>query len=199
MAENRSSNQTTTQANQERGRENQPRGGQLTRHEQNQGLLTPFGFMRRFTEDIDRLFDDFMRNPFGLTRGTQGSLLTGLGGLQGTWSPQIEMFQRDSDLVVRAELPGLNKDDVQVEINDDVLTIQGERRQEREENRGGLFHSERVYGNFYRAVPLPEGVIAESAKATFKNGVLEITLQAPPAETRRGRRLEIQDASQQKK
>ncbi len=195
MAESRSSNPTSTQTTQERG----TRGGELTRREQNLGALTPLGFMRRFTEDMDRLFDDFVRNPFGLTTGRQGGLLSGLGGLQGTWSPQIEVLQRDTDLVVRAELPGLNKDDVQVEVNDDVLTIRGERRQEHEETRGGVYHSERSYGNFNRTIPLPEGVIAESAKATFKNGVLEITMQAPPSETRKGRRLEIQDVSQSKK
>jgi HSP20 family protein len=97
-------------------------------------------------------------------------------------------------LIVRAELPGLNKDDVHVDINDDVLTIQGERKQEHEEEREGVYRTERQYGSFYRAIPLPEGTIADSAKATFKNGVLEITLQAPPREVSRGRRLEIKES-----
>jgi HSP20 family protein len=75
------------------------------------------------------------------------------------------------------------------------LTIRGQRREQHEEEREGYFHSERQYGEFYRAVPLPEGAIGESAKATFRDGVLEVTMQAAPSETRRGRRLEIQDAS----
>ena len=82
-----------------------------------------------------------------------------------------------------------------VEIDDDVLTIEGERRQEREENRGGVYHSERSYGRFSRAIPLPEGAIPESAKATFKDGVLEITIQTPPSDTRKKQQVQIEGAS----
>ena len=81
-----------------------------------------------------------------------------------------------------------------VEIRDDALVIEGERKQEREEEREGLYRNERVYGSFYRTIPLPEGTIADSAKATFKNGVLEVVLQAPPQEVSRGRRLEIKES-----
>ncbi len=169
---------------------NQQMGEQLSRRDEHEGLLTPFGFMRRFSEDMDRLFEDFIRNPFGLTPSARGMA----GVTHGTWAPNIEVFQRDSNFIVRAELPGLNKDNVQVEINNDMLTLSGERRQEREENRGGVYHSERSYGTFYRSIPLPEGVISESAEATFNNGVLEITLQAPPSGVAKGRRLEIKDA-----
>jgi HSP20 family protein len=107
------------------------------------------------------------------------------------WSPQIEMFQHGNDLVVRADLPGMTKDDIHVDINDNILSIQGERKQEHEEEREGWYRNERSYGSFYRAVPLPEGTIADSAKASFKDGVLEVVLQAPPREVNRGRRLEI--------
>jgi HSP20 family protein len=96
---------------------------------------------------------------------------------------------------VRAELPGLKKDDIQVELKEDVITIQGSRKEEHEEEREGYYHSEREYGQFYRTIPLPEGVISESAQASFKDGVLEITMQAPPAEATRGRRVEIKDAA----
>jgi HSP20 family protein len=186
----RGSNPRTNQSMEQQSQQ----GTQLSRREENRGLLTPFGFMRRFSEDMDRLFEDFIRNPFGLSQTGRG-LLSQLGA-QRAWAPNIEVFQRDSDFVVRAELPGLNKDDVQVEINNDMLTISGERQQEREENRGGVYHSERSYGTFYRSIPLPEGVIPESAQATFKDGVLEITLQAPPSQVTKGRRLEIKDTSE---
>jgi len=138
---------------------------------------------QRWNDEMDRLFEDFGfgRNVFS---GRQSV---------GAWAPQLEAFQRGNDLVVRADLPGLRKEDVQVEINDDVLTIQGERKQEHEEEREGVYRNERSYGSFYRAVPLPEGTIADSAKATFKDGVLEIVLQAPPREVSRGRRLEIKE------
>ena len=158
----------------------------LTRREP-RGLsgISPFSSVfQRWSDDMDRLFEDFGfgRNVFTTRQNV------------GAWAPQIEVFQRGNDLVLRADLPGLRKEDVQVEINDDVLTIQGERKQEHEEEREGWYRNERSYGSFYRAVPLPEGTIADSAKATFKNGVLEVVLQAPPREVSRGRRLEIKES-----
>src|SRR5262249_12190231 len=101
--------------------------------------------------------------------------------------------QKGDKYIVRAELPGLKKDDVQVELTENALTIQGERREQHEEEREGYFQSEREYGTFYRSVPLPEGVITESAQGTFRDGVLEITMQAPPAEASRGRRIDIKE------
>ena len=112
-------------------------------------------------------------------------------GAPALWSPQIETFQRGDQFVVRADLPGLKREDVNIELTDDSLTIEGERREEREEDREGYYRSERSYGSFYRVVPLPEGAITESAKATFKNGVLEVEVQAPPREVSRKRRIEI--------
>jgi HSP20 family protein len=148
-------------------------------------VASPFSsIFQRWNDEMDRLFDDFGFGRFPAPRGLAA----------GAWSPQIEVSQRGNELIVRAELAGLKKDDVHVDIKDDVLTIQGERKQEHEEEREGVYRSERQYGSFYRVVPLPEGTIADSAKATFKNGVLEITLQAPPREVSRGRRLEIKEA-----
>lgn len=115
---------------------------------------------------------------------------------QNLWSPQIETFQRGSEFVVRADLPGLNKDDVKIDITDDTLTIEGERHEEHEEDREGYYRSERSYGSFCRVVPLPEGAITDSAKAQFNNGVLEIVVQAPPREVSRGRRVEIAEAGE---
>ena len=112
------------------------------------------------------------------------------------WAPQIETFQRGDQFVVRADLPGLKKEDVNIDLTDDAIAIEGERREEREEDREGYYRSERTYGSFYRVVPLPEGAITESAKASFKDGVLEITVQAPPREVSRRRRLEIGDSTE---
>ena len=80
-----------------------------------------------------------------------------------------------------------------VEINDDSVSIQGERKREHEEEREGYYRTERSYGSFYRVVPLPEGAITEQAKASFKDGVLEITMPAPPSS--KGRRLEISEGA----
>jgi HSP20 family protein len=86
---------------------------------------------------------------------------------------------------------------VKVDVTDGAVTIQGERRREREEEQAGVYRSERSYGSFYRAIPLPDGAIADQAKASFNNGVLEITMPAPPEQVNRGRRLEINEGSGQ--
>jgi HSP20 family protein len=157
----------------------------------------PFALMRRFSEEMDRLFGDF---------GTGRSWLEapggrGLGFPQAQWAPPIEIFERDNQLVVRADLnqlvvradlPGLSKDDIEIETTDNMLTIAGERREEREETRGGYRHSERRYGRFSRSISLPEGVNAEDVRAAFENRVLEITVPMPQRE-RREQRIAIQE------
>ncbi len=115
----------------------------------------------------------------------------GMLGRSSTLQPSVEVFQRGDEFVVRADLPGLRRDDVTVEITEDVLTIEGERREERQDRQEGYYRSERSYGSFYRTIPLPEGAISESARADFKDGVLEVIVQAPPHEVSRGRRIEI--------
>jgi HSP20 family protein len=150
-------------------------------------FATPFRTMRRISEDMDRFFDRAF-GDFALGRNTPG-----LGALAGgaSWSPRIEAFQKDSQFIVRAELPGLKKEDVRVNVSDSCITIEGERRHEFEENRDGVFHTERSYGSFFREIPLPEGAIGDKAEATFKDGVLEVKLDAPPREVARGRSIDI--------
>jgi hypothetical protein len=95
-----------------------------------------------------------------------------------------------------ADLPGLTKDDINVDITDDALVIRGERKSEREENEEGYYRSERSYGSFYRQIPLPEGVNVDDADATFRDGVLEITMTAPERAAEQCRRLEIREGSE---
>ena len=144
---------------------------------------TPFEFMRRFGEEMDKLFGDFSLNRGWLAPGAE----------HGAWAPQVEIFERDGELVVRADLPGLTKEDVNIEIDNDAITIEGERHSEAEENREGFYRTERTYGKFYRRVPLPDGVDAENADATFRNGVLEVTLEAPKRTEAKPRRVEISE------
>ena len=149
---------------------------------------TPFEFMRRFGEEMDKLFGDF---DFG-----RGWLPPAIArGGPGLWAPQIEMFEQDEQLIVRADLPGLTSDDVNVEIDNDAITIEGERRSEQNENREGFYRTERSYGKFYRRLPLPDGVEAENADATFRDGVLEITMNAPKRTESKPRKVEISNAS----
>jgi HSP20 family molecular chaperone IbpA len=109
------------------------------------------------------------------------------------WAPDIDVFHRNNELTIRADLPGLKRDEVSVDITDDAVTIQGERKREKEEEREGYYRSERSYGSFCRVVPLPEGAITDEAKANFHDGVLEITMPAPPGS--KGRRLEITEGT----
>lgn len=170
-------------------RKQQPQGGStqtaLSQRQQSMpGLITsPFSFMRRFGEGMEQLFADF---------GVGGLMPRGFNELA-AWTPQIEMFERDKQLVIRADLPGLKKDDVQIELRDDSVVIQGERQEERKEEREGFYSTERMYGRFYREIPLPEGAHTDEATATFHDGVLEIAIPHEEGETR-GRQLEIQDA-----
>ena len=111
-----------------------------------------------------------MIQEFGLERDS---------GNKAGWSPAIEVTERDGKYNVRAELPGLSPDDVKVEVVNDSLVIQGERKVEREEKDGGVQRTERQYGLFYRSIPLPEGADLEHANAKFQNGMLEVTIPVP--------------------
>ena len=148
--------------------------------------LSPFSFVGRVMEEMDRLTEDF-----GLGRGLLATVDHNL--LRGAWAPQVEMFERNGELVVRADLPGLSKDEVRVELADGALTIEGERRGEQEEKGEGFYRSERSYGTFYRRLPLPEGVRTDNAAATFNNGVLEVTMPLAKRESKAARKLEIRD------
>lgn len=135
---------------------------------------SPFELVRRFSEEMERAFENF-----GLSRDS-------FGGAQSTfWAPSVEVFERENNLVVRADLPGLNKDDVKVEMTDEGLVIQGERKLEHEEKGEGFYRSERSYGQFYRVIPLPEGANTEQATAQFDNGVLEVAVPVPESQRRR--------------
>ena len=181
-----------TRTNEGRGEQQPAEGGRLQKSSgQNRGmarrdpfelLSSPFSLFRRMQEDMDRVF-----SGFGMGRG----LMSPFGEQGGDWAPAIEAFQRGNEFVVRADVPGLSRDDLTVEVGEDALTIQGERKYDHEEEHEGVYRSERSYGSFYRVVPLPEGAVADSAKADFANGVLEVVVQAPSHEVRRGRKVEI--------
>lgn len=158
----------------------------------NAGMIetaTPFGFMKRFAEDMERLFEDFQGFRFGSLLGREFFPFT-KEFEHVDWVPKIEVSERNGELSVRADLPGLKKDDVKVELTDEALTLSGERKEEKEEKGEGYYRSERSYGSFYRYVPLPKGAKTDTAKAEFHDGVLEVKLQVPKSETRT-RRLEI--------
>ena len=146
---------------------------------------SPFSLMRRLSDDMERMFED----TWGIRRSPR--LFRSFEFPETRWTPQIEAFERKGEFVVRADLPGMTKENITVEINDGELLLKGERREEKEQKEKGYYASERSYGAFYRAVPLPEGVKAAEANATFKDGVLEIVMPAAKTPEKHGRQLEI--------
>ena len=142
--------------------------------------MNPFSLMTRMMEEMDRVFGDG-----GLAREAGGAVL---------WSPAIEVSEREGNYVVRAELPGLKPEDVKLEVENDALVLQGERKYEHQEERGDMRRTEIRYGQFYRAIPLPEGAKVDQAHAKFEKGVLEVTVPVPKQETQR-KQIPIQTAS----
>lgn len=149
------------------------------------GMRDPFALLRQMTAELDRAFDDWplaRRPSFSPT-----------GAAQAGWTPRIDVFERDNRLVTRVDLPGMKKEDVSVEVGDGQLALSGERKRETEEKKDNLYRSEREYGSFYRAVPLPEGIKVEDIKATFADGVLEVSVPLPVRTEPSARRIEIED------
>lgn len=138
---------------------------------------SPFGLMRRMVEDMDRMLEEF-----------------GFGRGETLWAPQVDVFEREGELVVRADLPGMNEKDIRIEVQGDILVLAGDRKYEHEKQEGGVWRSERSYGVFRRAIPLPEGTDPNNITATFDNGVLEVCVKLPPQE-RQSKRIEVKSGS----
>ena len=162
--------------------------------------MTPWALMRRMSEELDQLFESLGGARGGLAPAAQAgepassgtrTATADFGAPAAAWVPRIEVLRRPNAIVVRADVSGVNPNDIEVSVEDRLLTISGERRQEeREEEEPGLIRSELSYGAFYRAIPLPEGSDEERIIATFRNGVLEITI--PVSEQQAGRRIPVQ-------
>jgi len=142
-------------------------------------------------DDMDRFFENF---------GSASSLFPALHGARqdwalGTWAPDVEVSERDGNLMVSADLPGIRKEDIDIELQDDALILRGHRNEEHEEKRGNVSYSERSYGSFVRTVALPSAVKPDDIDATFQNGVLQVTLRLPQESSRR--RIQIRGGEEQ--
>jgi HSP20 family protein len=142
-----------------------------------------FGFplFQRLSRELDDMF-----NTFGIERTFTEPVNTG-------WMPDVEMLTKNNELIVRADVPGLTKEDLTIELTEESLVLKGERKHEKEEKREGVYRTERYYGSFYRALPLPEGVKIDNAKAVVHDGVLEITVPLVKVEAKT-KKLEITEA-----
>ncbi|MFO7276181.1 MAG: Hsp20/alpha crystallin family protein [Pseudomonadota bacterium] len=154
---------------------------------------SPFGMMLQFSREMDRLMDSFFNRNFLSPFGSMfESALPSFGaGIPELWTPRIDVRQKGDNLVICADLPGVRKEDINIECDADSIAISGERREEREEGgeQQGYRMTERSYGSFYRRIPLPDGVNPDEIKASMRDGVLEITVPLPKGQRRR---IEIQ-------
>ena len=146
---------------------------------------SPLSLMRRMMGDMDRLFGAFgsssvfpaFDEPFE----------------RSFWAPQIDVFERGNDVVVHADLPGLRQEDLHVNVDQNVLTISGQRARERtsEQQQSGMRYSERSFGSFQRSIALADGTDAAQIRASFENGVLEVTAPIPEQARSKGQEIPI--------
>jgi HSP20 family protein len=134
--------------------------------------------LQTLQQEVNRLFGSVFDTPTG----------AGNGGSR-RWIPAMDLVEQGDHYVLRADLPGLSEEDVKVELEDNVLTIAGERKSEHEQRKEGYYRVERASGHFSRSLTLPEGIDPESIQAHFKNGVLEV--RVPKPEERKPRRVAI--------
>lgn len=142
-------------------------------------MLRPFALLREMTDWMDQAFE----GDLPITRGER------------MWAPAVEVRESGNNIMVCADLPGINPSDVKIEADNNTLVIQGERKQEEHKEGEGFRRSERFYGTFFRAIPMPENAKLDNAKAEFRNGVLEITVPVDQAQSQR-KQIPIQGASQ---
>ncbi|MCC7024831.1 MAG: Hsp20/alpha crystallin family protein [Thermomicrobiales bacterium] len=170
----------------ERGRSLAPVGDQRPRR------WEPATLLEEIQTDLSRLLE---LGPFGtwpLGRALRRMPAMPLAGM-----PRVDVFEREGALVVKAELPGIKKEDIDLEIVDGDLVLRAERREEREVNEENWYRMERNYGSLYRRLPLPEDVQTEQIQAALTDGVLEVTIPKPPTREPQVQRIAIAESHQE--
>jgi len=132
---------------------------------------------------FDRLFDDFFRAP-GAEANTEAS------GVR-TWSPAVDIEESDKEITLKADLPEVDEKDLSIKVEDDVLTVEAERKFENETKKENYHRIERAYGSFHRRFALPEGVDVDKIKAAYDKGVLKVTLPKSPGRQPKVRQISV--------
>ncbi|MCI0484043.1 MAG: Hsp20/alpha crystallin family protein [candidate division NC10 bacterium] len=140
----------------------------------------PFQDLVSLQERMNRLFEQTLDR----SRGEREVMVAG------TWAPAVDIYETPESIVLQAELPGLGKDDIDIQVRDNVLTLKGERRSEKEVKEGNYLRVERAYGGFQRAFTLPAAVQADKIRAVFKDGVLDVSI--PKAEEAKPKQIKIE-------
>lgn len=144
-------------------------------------LLSPF-------EEMERWIDETFWRPFSLLRPSLTGRLSGAEFV----TPSVDIFEEGDNIVVKADLPGLSKDDINITLVDDVMTISGEKRMEETTHEKNYYAHERSYGKFSRTIRLPIQVMGDRAKAKFENGILEISVPKTEEAKRKEKKIEIE-------
>ncbi len=147
-------------------------------------MLSPFRGFRDVRSEMEQVFDEMLGGLSRWPAARQRQQVT-------EWAPAIDALSRNGDLVIRAELPGVKLEDVDITLQDSVLTISGQHKTEREEESGGYHIRERRHGSFRRSMTLPEGVDDSKIHARFEDGVLEVTVEGAAA-VREPKRIQIE-------
>jgi HSP20 family protein len=145
----------------------------------------PFIDLARWDHDMDRMMEDFLgrrMRPWWPERWFRGD------GLE-LRTPAVDLFEEKDDIVVKVELPGLDKDNIEVNLTDSRLTIKGEKKKEEEVKEENYYRSERAYGSFVRNIELPKAVHTDKVKASFKNGILEVRI--PKTEEAKAKEVKV--------
>ncbi len=151
------------------------RRGMPTRREEGRG---PFTSLQR---EMNRMFDDFF-SDFRLTPFEEGF---------GRFYPTVDVKETDKEIQVSAELPGMSEKDLDITVADDVLSLRGEKKEEKEDKEGNYYSVERSYGAFHRDIPLPAEVESDNIEAVFRNGVLTIHMPKKPEARQKGKKIEV--------
>ncbi len=141
------------------------------------------------SHEMDRLFEQFWRDPFSIRPFDLLPAMWGNGG-EG-FIPRVDVSETEKEYVLTAELPGMDEKDIDIAISNNVLTIKGEKREEHEEKDRNYYYMERSFGSFCREFPLPSEVDEDKIEATFKKGVLTVTLPKLPEVIEKTRRIPI--------
>ena len=154
------------------------------------GEWRPFESLRR---EVERLFDDFGRGLGWSPFRSSMSRLEPYWGREVAWAsaPVVDVAEREKDYEITAELPGMEEKDIQVSVSDDVLTIKGEKKEEKEEKKKDYYLRERRFGSFQRAFQVPEGVDTDKIAASFKKGLLTITLPKSAEAQKAAKKIEV--------
>jgi HSP20 family protein len=144
----------------------------------------PFRDLRSLQDEVNRLFSTNLSRAFGDE-----------GIARGAWMPNVDIYENKDQIVLEAELPGMNREDFDLSIENNIITLRGERRFEKKDDGDNYHRVERAYGTFTRSFTLPQTVSAETANAEYKNGVLRVTL--PKREEVKARRIEVKGEGQE--